>query len=113
MVIFSLSYICPLVVVVALEETVSLAWRTVTIFDVFDAPFDLLEPIDTGQPSGSALRDAVMGSILRSGIPPTFLLIKTHQAIELIEVFEDVVSVELVIHLMVLPRLGCIWQLKR
>jgi hypothetical protein len=83
------------------------------MLDVADTPLDLLEPIDTGQPFGSALRDAMMGMITRLGIPPTFLLIETHQAIELIEVFEDVVSVELVIHLMVLPRLGCIWQLKR
>ena len=83
------------------------------MLDVADTPLDLLEPIGRGQPFGSALRDAVMGMITRLGIPPTFLLIETHQAIELIEVFEDVVSVKLVIHLMVLPRLGCIWQLKR
>jgi hypothetical protein len=101
------------VVVVSLEELKSFAGSTVAIFDVADTPLDLLEPINGGQPSGSALRDAVMGSILRSGIPPTFLLIQTHQAIELIEVFEDVVSVKLVIHFMVLPRLGCKWQLKR
>ena len=59
-VIFSLSYMCPLVVVVALEEAVCLAWRTVSILDVLDAPFDLLESVGRGQPSGSALRDAMM-----------------------------------------------------
>ncbi len=100
-------------VVVSLEEFESFAGSTVATFDVADTPLDLLEPIGGGQPPGSALRDAVVRSILCLGIPPTFLLIKTHQAIKLIEVFEDVVSVELVIHFMVLPRLGCKWQLKR
>jgi len=92
-------------IVIGLKELQCLARCAVARLDVFDAPFYLLEAINCRKILGSTLRNAEMRSITTFRVPVRFLLIQLDDALKLLEVQEQVVGVQLVVHRVVFPVL--------